>query len=168
MKNLFKALSNFQEECPCILKDTQGCGYQFADLPSITKIINPILKKHGLGYSQPIQGDSLKTIIIHFESGEMIESIANIPQGVSLKGMNDFQILGSAITYLRRYSLSSILGIITDKDLDAAGEQVAKKPPISDDRFEKALIAISEGKATKDALLKFELTKSQNEQVKNL
>jgi len=168
MKNLFKALSDFQQECPSILKETQGYGYVFADLPHITKVINPILKKHGLGYSQPIEGDTLKTILIHFESGEMIESIANIPQNVSLKGMNDFQVLGSAITYLRRYALSSMLGIVTDKDLDAAGEQVAKKPTISDDRFEKALIAISEGKATKDALLKFELTKLQNEQFKNL
>jgi len=38
--------------------------------------------------------------------------------------MNDFQILGSAITYVRRYSLSSALGLITDKDIDGGGEQV--------------------------------------------
>ena len=38
--------------------------------------------------------------------------------------MNEFQVLGSGITYLRRYALSSILGIVTDKDTDAAGEQV--------------------------------------------
>jgi len=40
--------------------------------------------------------------------------------------MNDFQVLGSAITYIRRYALSSILGIITDKDNDGAGKQQPK------------------------------------------
>ena len=47
----------------------------------------------------------------------------DIPQEVDLKGMNDFQVLGSAITYLRRYAISSILGLVTDKDTDAQGEQ---------------------------------------------
>lgn len=124
MKNLFKALANFQQEVPVILKDTQAYGYKYADLPEIFKVINPLLKKHGLGFAQPIDGLSIKTIIFHIESGETMESSTDIPQGVQLKGMNDFQVLGSAITYIRRYALSSILGLITDKDTDASGEQV--------------------------------------------
>ena len=40
--------------------------------------------------------------------------------------MNDYQTLGSGITYLRRYSLSTILGLITDKDVDACGTQEPK------------------------------------------
>jgi len=43
---------------------------------------------------------------------------------VQLAKMNEFQVLGSAITYMRRYALSSALGIITDSDIDAAGEQI--------------------------------------------
>jgi hypothetical protein len=39
--------------------------------------------------------------------------------------MNDFQVLGSAITYIRRYALSSALGLVTDKDTDASGEQTS-------------------------------------------
>jgi hypothetical protein len=127
MKNLFKALTNFQQEVPVILKDTQAYGYKYADLPEIFKVINPLLKKHGIGFAQPIEGNSIKTIIFHIESGETLESITDIPQNVQLKGMNDFQVLGSAITYIRRYALSSILGLITDKDTDASGEQV-KEP----------------------------------------
>ena len=42
--------------------------------------------------------------------------------------MNDFQVLGSAITYVRRYSLSTILGLVTDKDTDGSGDQEGKKP----------------------------------------
>lgn len=123
MKNLYKALADFQQEVPAIYKNAKGYSYKFADLGEITDIIKPILKKHGLGYVQPIEGSSIKTIVFHAESGESIESSADIPQGVQLKGMNDFQVLGSAITYLRRYSLSSMLGLITDEDADAAGEQ---------------------------------------------
>lgn len=129
MKELYKSLAAFQQEVPNIYKNAKGYGYKFADLGEINEIIRPILKKHGLGYAQPLDGDKIKTIIFHVESGESIESSANIPQGVQLKGMNDFQVLGSGITYLRRYSLSSMLGLITDEDADAAGEQVKKEVP---------------------------------------
>lgn len=123
MKALFKALANFQQEVPVIHKGTSGYGYTYANLSQIFEVINPLMKKHGLGFSQLIQGGQIETILFHVESGESIRSLTDIPQNVSLKGMNDFQVLGSAITYLRRYSLSSILGLVTDKDTDAGGEQ---------------------------------------------
>jgi hypothetical protein len=165
MKNLFKALAAFQQEVPVIHKGTQGYGYSYADLPKIFEVINPLLQKHGLGFTQLINGQTIVTVLFHSESGEQIDSQTDIPQGVQLKGMNDFQVLGSAITYLRRYALSSILGIVTDKDVDAAGEQIkteAKKPKIDVIRFEKALEAIEKGEFTADQLKeKFELTELQ-------
>jgi hypothetical protein len=121
--NIYKAISAFQKEVPVIHKGTQGYSYSYADLPAIFEKINPLLAKHGLGFTQLLNGTSLDTIVFHIESGESITSSASIPQGVQLKGMNDFQVLGSAITYLRRYSLSAALGLITDVDNDAAGEQ---------------------------------------------
>lgn len=124
MKNLFKALAAFQQEIPIIHKDTKGYGYTYADLPQIFSTINPLLKKHGLGFTQLVGTGSIKTIVFHCESGESIETETEIPKDVQLKGMNDFQVLGSAITYLRRYAISAILGLVTDKDNDAAGEQV--------------------------------------------
>lgn len=123
MKHIYKAISEFQKEVPVIHKGTTGYGYSYADLPAIFEKINPLLAKHGLGFTQLLNGTSLDTIVFHIESGESITSSASIPQGVQLKGMNDFQVLGSAITYLRRYSLSAALGLITDVDNDAAGEQ---------------------------------------------
>jgi len=125
-KSLFKSLASFQQEVPVIHKETKGYGYSYADLPTIFNIINPLLAKHQLGFTQPIMGDCVKTIVFHIETGESIESLTDIPKGVQLKGMNDFQVLGSAITYIRRYALSSILGLVTDKDTDASGEQENK------------------------------------------
>jgi len=128
MKNLYKALADFQQEVPVIHKDTQGYGYTYTNLTNILTTINPIMKKNGLGFTQLLEGTGLKTIIFHCESGESLESIAEIPQNVTLKGMNPFQVLGSANTYIRRYALSSALGLITDKDIDACGDQVKPTP----------------------------------------
>ena len=83
----------------------------------------PIMKKHKLCFSQPLEGTQLRTIIYHTETGESIESITEIPI-IELAKMNVYQSFGSGITYFRRYALSSILGLVTDKDIDAAGEQV--------------------------------------------
>ena len=165
MKNLFKSLAAFQQEVPVIHKGTQGYGYTYADLPKIFEVINPLLKKNGLGFTQLINGTELITILFHCESGESIESKTAIPQNVQLKGMNDFQVLGSAITYLRRYALSSICGLVTDKDTDASGEQVKhepKKPTLSTERFQKALEKISLGEfKVEQLILTYDLTPAQ-------
>lgn len=144
MKTLFKSLAEFQQSVPSIHKGTEGYGYSYADLAAIFEVINPLLKKNGLGFYQLIQGSQLETVIFHVESGELIKSLTDIPQGVSLAKMNDFQVLGSAITYLRRYALSAALGLVTDKDTDAGGQQVKSAtsappknqsaPPQTDDK----------------------------------
>lgn len=127
MKNIYKAIANFQQEVPVILKETSGFNYQYADLPAIFAVINPLMKKNGMGFYQAVDGTKIKTVVFHVESGEAIESNTDIPQGVQLNKMNDFQVLGSAITYIKRYALSSLLVLVTDKDTDASGEQVDKK-----------------------------------------
>lgn len=155
MKNIFKSIADFQQAVPVIFKDSQAYGYKYADLPAILEVINPLMKEHGLGFTQIINGITLKTIVFHVESGETIESSIDIPQGVDLKGMNPFQVLGSAITYLRRYALSSMLGLVTDKDTDAQGEQVkptaqpVKKTLDTDSQnFTMALNAVANGSFT--------------------
>lgn len=172
MKNLFKAIADFQQEVPVIHKGNAGYGYSYADLPAIFTVINPLMKKHGLGFMQPIMGDTLKTVVFHVESGETIESLTEIPKNVQLKGMNDFQVLGSAITYIRRYALSSLLGLVTDKDTDAGGEQKTKstqpKEALSDERFEKALLALQNKQVALADIEKYALTPSQKIKLKEV
>lgn len=176
MKNLFKKIAAFQQEVPVIHKGTQGYGYSYADLPTIFEKINPLMKKHGLGFTQLLSGTAIKTIIFDVESGESLESIADIPQGVNLKGMNDFQVLGSAITYIRRYALSAALGLVTDVDTDAAGEQVKneKKEYKEDNRpwlSEKALsqvldrIATGDNEVAKKTFEAFKMKKEYKDQI---
>ena len=138
---LYKALAAFQNEVPTIHKGTKGYGYSYADLPTILTTINPLLKKYGLGFTQLLNGNCINTVVFHCESGATIQGSVDVPDDVILKGMNKFQVVGSAITYYRRYSLSSILGLVTDVDADATGTQVAPKPVkqlMTDDKFEKA------------------------------
>jgi len=160
-KSLFKSLAAFQQEVPVIHKETKGYGYSYADLPTIFDKINPLLAKHNLGFTQPIMGNCVKTIIFQTETGETIESLTEIPQGVQLKGMNDFQVLGSAITYIRRYALSSILGLVTDKDTDADGEQTKPSKPIlkaDTEHFGKAVEYLMKGGSIDAIKSKYEVS----------
>lgn len=149
-KSIYKALADFQQEIEPIYKEDVGYGYNYAGLPAVFEKVNPLMKKYGMGFTQPLMGTKLKTIIFHIESGETIESEVDIPQGVSLAKMNDFQALGSGITYLRRYALSSILGLVTDKDEDMAGKQKKVESvdaPVKltpDEAFKKAQQALLE------------------------
>jgi hypothetical protein len=166
MKHLLKSLAAFQQEVKVIHKATQGYGYSYADLPKIFDEINPLLQKHGLGFTQLINTKEgvnyLATVVFHVESGEQMESNCMIPY-VQLKGMNDFQSFGSGVTYFRRYCLSSMLGLVTDKDTDASGEQEKpKKETLDNKRFTDALKAINEGKITIEKLKeKFQLSEAQ-------
>jgi hypothetical protein len=162
LKNLFKAIAAFQNEVPAIHEGSSGYGYSYANLSQIFKVINPLLKKHGLGFTQLLDGDALKTIIFHIESGESLESKVNIQQNVQLAKMNAYQVLGSAITYYRRYSLSAALGLITDKDTDAAevpkseprAEQKPAKPflNLGTENFTNCLKALQTGKGTMEQI----------------
>jgi hypothetical protein len=170
MKHLLKSLAAFQQEVKVIHKATQGYGYSYADLPKIFDEINPLLQKHGLGFTQLINTKEgvnyLATVVFHVESGEQIESNCMIPY-VQLKGMNDFQSFGSGVTYFRRYCLSSMLGLVTDKDTDASGEQIKpKKPKIENDRLMKAIAAVKAGNyELADIPLNFDLTDEQIEML---
>ena len=116
---LFTALAAFQQECPAIFEGSTGYGYKYADLKQILSVINPLMKKHKLGFTQLLNDNKITTVVFHTVSGESIYSEVTIPEDVKLNGMNKFQVVGSGITYYRRYSLSAILGLVTDADNDA-------------------------------------------------
>jgi hypothetical protein len=168
-KELAQSIAAFQQEVPAIMKSTAGYGYKYADWPAILEVINPLLKKHNLGFSQLVGSYELTTILFHIETGQTLESTMDIPQGVILKGMNEFQVLGSAITYCKRYQLSAILGLVSETDTDAAGEQVKPgKPKINAERFAAALKSINEGKyEVKTLKATFALTNEQLKQLPN-
>lgn len=178
--SIYHALICFQLEVPNLMKNAQGYGYKFVELSEILSVIKPILAKYGLGIIQPLEENGIiKTILFHEPTGQTIESKVEIPKNVQLKGMNDFQVLGSAISYLRRYSISSMLSLITETDNDASGTQVKKnteskpatpqKKQLNDEQFSNAIKAIQNGEYTKTKLfLNYALTTEQTDMLNAL
>ena len=102
---------------------------RYASLDAILDAARPVLSKHGLALSQePIFDDGkagVVTRIIH-SGGECRESTLLLPlRDQSAQGV------GSALTYARRYAVSSVLGIAADDDDDGqqASKPVAEKAP---------------------------------------
>ena len=124
---LLEAMCGFQSELEAMPKNSSGYGYRYTDLDTIASKIRPLLAKYGLGYMQPIEtvGDTMfmRTRVFH-KSGEYIETDI-VLNAVSGKQMNAIQQMGAAITYMRRYSLCSVLGITSDEDTDGAEKKEA-------------------------------------------
>lgn len=166
---LMKALALFQYECPIIYKSAKGFSYKYADLPTIIETITPLMKKHGLGFTQLVQGENLTTFVFHAESGQSIESTIKI-EPIEMKGMNTLQSYGACLTYFRRYSLTCVLGIVSDQDTDAQGQpkkMASKNDPdakekLNHKQFIRAIAEIQSGKYTKEFILNaFDLTEEQ-------
>jgi hypothetical protein len=132
---IFPAFVSFQAEMPPVPKDSINPHFRnkYASLGAITEATRPVLAKHGLAYTQGmaiVDGVQVMfTRIIH-QSGQWMED-----GGYALNpSKNDPQGMGSAVTYARRYTIGSTLGIITEDDDDGnrASEPapVKKLPPV--------------------------------------
>lgn len=86
-------------------------GKFYADINSVINSIKEILNANGITITQPINGASVETYLLH-ESGQYIGSSTPI---VCAKP-NDPQALGSAITYSRRYGLQALVGLPAEDD----------------------------------------------------
>lgn len=122
IQNIGKALGAFQAELETInldreveVKTKTGGAYKFkyATYRNIVETVKPLLAKHQLSFAHLMEPDgSVTTMLIH-ESGEFLTST------LTIKGEQTPQGIGSSITYAKRYSLSSLLGVVADDDDDA-------------------------------------------------
>lgn len=120
-----KDFIELQAELATLPKDKKGYGYNYTDFDTIVSYIRPLMKKHNFAFTQCLQAlegkNGIMTMLIH-SSGETLSGFCLLPN-VDGKGMNEAQKMGSAITYMKRYGLSAILGISTDEDTDGIAEQ---------------------------------------------
>ena len=129
---LASALSKAQAEMPAIKFDSKNpfLKNDYASLGAIIAGARPVLAKHGLSVSQLTFGEDgvagVETVLMH-TSGEWISSSISMPIGEE-KGKSSAQVAGSIVTYLRRYSLASILGIYSDEDGDGNKPETERKP----------------------------------------
>lgn len=99
-----------KSEMTGVVKDAKNPFFksQYADLNSHLEMIEPILSKNKLVLLQPVSSidgkDTVSTIIYDSESGQSVSS------SISISG-KDMQQLGASVTYGRRFTLGSLLGM---------------------------------------------------------
>jgi len=120
IEQLAKALALAQKAMSNPKKGSKNPFFKsnYLNLPTVLELARDILPEYGLSFSQLIEviGEKpyLTTVLMH-QSGQWIKSIAPI----ICKDPNDPQKFGSSLTYMRRYSLQSMIGIVgNDEDDD--------------------------------------------------
>ena len=128
-KSLAAALVKAQASMGAAVKDSKNPHYRssYASLSAVLDAVVPCLNAQGVAVLQlPHQEGGtqvqLTTILMH-TSGQMLSSTVATPMGKK----QDAQAVGSAITYLRRYALQSIMGLpVEDDDGNAASRRTVQ------------------------------------------
>ena len=116
---IFGALAKAQANFTAVAKNrTAGKGgsfsYQYADYADVLEMALPHLAKEGLAFMQPIHGDKMSCLLGH-SSGQWIKASANCPQTPKIQDQ------GAVFTYMKRYTMSALLGVSAQEDTDAQG-----------------------------------------------
>ncbi len=135
VNELFDALSAAQGELTdpeknktAEIRSSKGSySYNYADIADVLGAARPVLSKHGLCVIQAtvLEGDhiTLRTRLAH-KSGQWMESDYPV---CSRNG--DHKSMGGAMTYARRYSFSSLIGIAAVDDIDGEGAAKSGEGP---------------------------------------
>jgi hypothetical protein len=119
---LFKKLLKVKSEIGKISKEATNPFFKskYFDVNQLLEHVEPLLAKYDLLLLQPIVNGSVISQIIDPDTGEKVESAMELPT------LNDPQKIGSAVTYYRRYTLQSLLGLQAEDD--DANKASAKQP----------------------------------------
>jgi hypothetical protein len=123
--SIYKKLFEAKKEIGKISKDSTNPFFKskYFDINSLLEHVEPILQKHDLLLLQPILSGKVTTRIVDIESDSYVISKIQLPT------IQDPQKLGSAITYYRRYTLQSLLGLqAEDDDANTATKEVNALP----------------------------------------
>lgn len=142
-KAFFQAFTNFQANLPELRKTKEVAfkevKYHFAPLADITRQISKVLKANELSYRWEIKDDkdnlSVTCLVSHVEGHTERTTMQASPDTSGSK--NSIQARGSAIEYLKRYTLIGALGLSTaDSDIDG------RMPEFDLDKLHKEYMAV--------------------------
>ena len=127
------AMTAFKADPPKINKDRHvsfgATQYNHASLASVCSMINSALSAHGLSASwKTAQADKQITVtccITHILGHQECTSLSSGADNSG--GMNAIQGIGSAVSYLQRYTILALTGLATH-DADDDGTGCADKP----------------------------------------
>jgi len=159
-------LFNLQQEIGTISKDAKNPFYKskYFDINSLIKQLQPLLKKHKLLLLQPIEEDCVYSKLI------CIDGTGGVISALKLPEIADPQKLGSCITYYRRYTLASLLGLqAVDDDANVASGVTVDKKWLNQNtpEFSKAIEFIKGGGSVEAIKSKYKVSgKIENELAK--
>lgn len=130
-KDLVAAFTTAQQAFKALKKDrnvkveTRGGGsyrFGYATFDELVDMLREAFKDKDLSFMQPVTMDDKGNIVLvtrlQHKSGQWMESTLPLP-----KIEKDFQAFGSAVTYLTRYALRTMMGVAVDEDDDGVKAQ---------------------------------------------
>lgn len=130
-KAFFKAFAKFKAECPTVERTaySEHNNFWHETIAGIAGVSDPLLAKNGLSYSwKTEQIDGL--IHVHFDLKHRdghTERTTLFSAPDNTGGKNSIQGIGSAVEYLRRYTMRSGLGVSShEKTVDPDGNANVK------------------------------------------
>jgi hypothetical protein len=137
INELATSLAKAQGSITTASKDKQNpfLKSSYADLASVMAAARAHLSANGLSVIQTAETDdtggvSVTTMLAH-ASGQWISGTMSMTAGEE-RGKSSAQVLGSIVTYLRRYGYMAITGVVADDDDDdgnsATGKPAQSKP----------------------------------------
>lgn len=136
------AIAEAKAKLPSIVKNqTANRGnagsYKYEDLAQIAAQIDPVLSQFGLSYRfrTETEGGKIKVscIVSHRDGYSEMTSLESMADTSGAK--NAIQAMGSAVTYLQRYTLKAALGLAAARDDDAKTPKAAVVEAMSADDF---------------------------------
>jgi hypothetical protein len=163
-KNIYHKIFALRNEIGSISKDSDNPFFRskYFDINKLIKQIDPLLEKHKLCLIQPIIDGFVKSVIVDLDGGS-IESSLKLTEGL------DAQKKGSEITYYRRYTLTSLLGLQAEDDDGNAAKKKGKDWLVKKEDITNCENAILSGKFTiEDIQSKWNMTKEIKNKLINL
>jgi hypothetical protein len=135
------AMADAKAEIPVIIKNQsvgydsksggRGTSYMHEDMAQIARTIDPIIAKHGLSYRFRTTSEAARVIVTcvvsHRDGHSEENSLSSGHDGSG--GKNAIQGLGSALTYLQRYSLKAAFGLAAAVDDDGRmSAEISQRP----------------------------------------
>lgn len=149
-----EAISAAKSEIKPILKRQKGHTGKYEDLADIAAEVDPILSKHGLSYRYRSKQDEKVhvTCVVSHKAGYSEETTLSAAPDAG-PSRNAIQAIGSALTYLQRYSLKLALGLSATKDDD--GRAAGLGAAITEDQIGELVAQIESVGANKAQFLKY-------------
>lgn len=160
------AMASAKAEMPVIFKNrvvdfTSAKGrthYRHEDLAEIARTIDPILARHGLSYryrTTTTENGVTCTCIVSHRDGHFEENTLSSGRDES-GNKNSIQAVGSALTFLQRYTLKASVGLAASADDDgrATSAHSGGNEPIGDEQVREVSNLITATKSDLGIFLK--------------